>query len=98
VNTELPDRREPEHAAALVDDLMADFETGELDAVYVVYAQFRSALSTPPKAMKVLPVEPPAQAETGVAAGGYILSPGADEILNELLPLYVRNRVYRALV
>ena len=100
VNTELPDRREPEHAADLVDGLMAAFEADELDAVYVVYAQFRSALSTPPKTMKVLPVEPPRGSEEGaeVPAGAYILSPGADEILNELLPLYVRNRVYRALL
>jgi F-type H+-transporting ATPase subunit gamma len=95
--TDLPDRREPEHAASVVDDLMAAFEAGELDAVYVVYAQFRSALSTPPKVMKVLPVDPP---DTGkeMAPGSYILSPGADEILSRLLPLYVRNRVYRALV
>ena len=99
VRTDLPDRREPEHAEAIVDDLMAAFRDGELDAVYVVYAQFRSALSTPPKTMKVLPVEPPeGHEESAVPAGGYILSPGADEILNELLPLYVRNRVYRALV
>ncbi|MEJ2503251.1 MAG: ATP synthase F1 subunit gamma, partial [Gemmatimonadota bacterium] len=100
VNQELPDRRESEHAAELVDDLMAAFAAGSLDAVYVVYAQFRSALSTPPKVMKVLPVEPPERTDEAkeAAAGQYILSPGADEILNELLPLYVRNRVYRALV
>ncbi len=100
--TDIPDRREPHHAASLVDDLMAAFVAGELDALYVVYAQFRSALSTPPKVMKVLPVEPPAPKEAegqgGASAANYILSPGADEILNELLPLYVRNRVYRALV
>jgi F-type H+-transporting ATPase subunit gamma len=28
----------------------------------------------------------------------YILKPGADEILEQLLPLYVRNLVYRGLV
>ncbi len=28
----------------------------------------------------------------------YILEPSADEILNRILPLYVRNGVYRALV
>jgi len=28
----------------------------------------------------------------------YILEPGADEILGQILPLYVRNSVYRALV
>ena len=98
--TDIPDWREPEHAASLVDNLMAEFEAGELDAVYVVYSQFRSALSTPPKVMKVLPVEPPRSGgeEAEGRAAGYLLSPGADEILNELLPLYVRNRVYRALV
>ena len=98
--TDVPDRREPEHAASLVDELMAEFEADDLDAVYVVYSQFRSALSTPPKVMKVLPVEPPRGGEEkeGEQAASYLLSPGADEILNELLPLYVRNRVYRALV
>ncbi len=98
VRIDLPDRREPEHAEEVVDDLMEAFQDEELDAVYVVYAQFRSALSTPPKVMKVLPVEPPDDDSGTMAAGTYILSPGADEILNELLPLYVRNRVYNALV
>ncbi len=96
--TDLPDRREPAHAASIVDGLMEDFEAGELDAVYVVYAQFRSALSTPPKVMKVLPVKPPESEGTTMGAGSMILSPGADEILTRLLPLYVRNRVYGALV
>jgi F-type H+-transporting ATPase subunit gamma len=99
--TDIPDRREPEHAAWLVDQPMKAFEDGEVDAVYVVYSQFRSALSTPPSVMQVLPVEPAAPAEDedqAMAEGAYILSPGPDEILNQLLPLYVRNRVYRALV
>ena len=100
--TDLPDRREPEHAASLVDELMEGFVRGDLDAVYVVYAQFRSALSTPPRTLTVLPVEPPKATEEGGArgagAGNTLLSPDADQILNRLLPLYVRNRVYRALV
>jgi F-type H+-transporting ATPase subunit gamma len=96
--TDIPDRREPQHAASLVDGPMAAFEAGEVDAVYVVYSQFRSAISTPPSVMQVLPVEPAeGGAEEGVARE-YILSPGPDQILNQLLPLYVRNRVYRALV
>jgi F-type H+-transporting ATPase subunit gamma len=99
--TDVPDRRDPEHAAWLVDGPMQAFEAGELDAVYVVYAQFRSALSTPPGVMQVLPVEPTLGddgEDPAMAEGAYILSPGPDEILNQLLPLYVRNRVYRALV
>ena len=80
------------------------FESGELDGVYVVYAQFRSAMSTPPAVMQVLPVKPP-EAKDDAAAGErkgynplYILSPPPDETLGRLLPLYVRNSVYRALV
>ncbi|HEX7117865.1 MAG TPA: ATP synthase F1 subunit gamma [Longimicrobiales bacterium] len=94
---DIGDKPTAEDAASLVDPLIAAYERGELDAVYVVYAQFRSALSTPPAAVRVLPVEPPkgAAVERGV---GYILSPSADEILTRLLPLYVRNSVYRALV
>jgi F-type H+-transporting ATPase subunit gamma len=99
---DLPDRREPEHAGWLVDEPMQRFVDEELDAVYVVHSQFRSALSTPPRATKVLPIEAEGEGsgsdDLAQMASSYILSPGPDEILNQLLPLYVRNRVYRALV
>lgn len=108
--TEVGDKPTLEHAVSVIDPLRERFERGELDEVYVVYAQFRSALSTPPAVMKVLPIEPaaPAAAQTGAheQAGqqgsawlpNYILSPSADEILTQMLPLYVRNSMYRALV
>ena len=40
---------------------------------------------------------PPARTKGGTVPD-YILAPSADAILSELLPLYVRNQVYRALV
>ncbi len=95
--TDITDRPTAGDAASLVEPLVARFEAGELDAVHVVYAQFRSALSTPPGVLRLLPVEAPAPAQ-GARARYYILSPSADEILNRLLPLYVRNMVYRTLV
>src|SRR6188768_205595 len=84
-----------QHTASLVEGLMTDFVSGALDAVYVVYAQFRSAISTPPKSERLLPVEPPKK--TGPLPD-YLLFPSAEAILTELLPSYVRNAVYRALV
>ncbi|HUF12317.1 MAG TPA: ATP synthase F1 subunit gamma [Longimicrobiales bacterium] len=101
--TDISDRPSSEDAASLVDELRARFESGELDGVYVVYAQFRSAMSTPPAVMQVLPVRPPEakpdEAGTDKAHNPlYLLSPSPDEILGRLLPLYVRNSVYRALV
>ena len=99
---DITDKPTLEDAASVIDPLRERFENGELDEVYVVYAQFRSALSTPPAVMKVLPVESEkAEDKTEDKSGyvaNYILSPSADEILNRILPLYVRNSVYRALV
>lgn len=94
-NTDLPDRPSPEDAEALVNDLRQRFEDGGLDQVWVVTSNFRSALSTPPVARELLPIRP---GEGQVSPDNYILSPSGDEILNRLLPLYIRNFVYRALV
>ena len=93
--TDITDRPTAQDASELVDGLMRDFVAGTLDAVYVVYSRFQSAISTPPATTQVLPVAPPAAAAQG---RDYILAPSADAILTELLPLYVRNSVYRALV
>lgn len=95
-HTDISDRPSAEEVAGLAYPLMTGFEREELDAVYVVYAQFRSAMSTPPAVRHVLPVEPPEGEEARPVP--YILSPSADEIVGRLLPLYVRNSVYRALV
>ncbi len=93
--TDIGDRPSAADAASLVDALMSDFVSGALDAVYVVHSRFASAISTPPVTVQVLPVTPPA---TTGAARDYLLYPSAEEILTELLPSYVRNTVYRALV
>ncbi|HEX6133225.1 MAG TPA: ATP synthase F1 subunit gamma [Longimicrobiales bacterium] len=101
--TDITDRPTLEDAMSVIEPLREQFEAGSLDEVYVVHAHFRSAMSTPPATMKVLPVSPasPGDRDAGAAQvrnRTYILSPSADEILNRLLPLYVRNSVYRALV
>jgi F-type H+-transporting ATPase subunit gamma len=104
---DITDKPSAADAASLVDSLMARFATGELDAVYVTATKFKSALSTPPGTEMVLPVTPPTSASTAVAETGaptgaptrdFILSPSPVAILEALLPAYVRNAVYRALV
>ncbi len=92
---DIGDRPRAEHATELVDGLMRDFVSGRLDAVYVVYAKYNSPLSTPPTIDRILPVTPP---ERKGPARDYLLFPSAQAILTQLLPLYVRNVVYRALV
>jgi F-type H+-transporting ATPase subunit gamma len=97
--TDITDRPTADNAAEIVDQLMNDFITGQIDGVYVTYSKFNSVLSTPPTTDRVLPVTPP-QAKAGQAGvqRDYLLFPNAEAILTELLPSYVRNSVYRALV
>ncbi len=99
---DIGDRPTAAHAAELVEPLMTRFSAGELDAVDVVFAKFNSAVSTPPTTLRILPVTPPSNRRSGgqetKAAVNYILKPSAEAILESLLPLYVRNQMYRALV
>jgi len=97
---DIGDRPTAAHAMELATPLIAAYEAGQLASVDVVYANFKSALSTPPAMLQVLPVAPAASGQRPAAGGNanYIIKPGADEILAQLLPLYVKNQFYRALV
>jgi len=100
---DIGDKPTAAHALELVNPLIADYEAGRLASLDVVYAGFKSALSTPPAMLSVLPVKPqtggPGDRGTEKKAGAnFLLKPDADAILSALLPLYVKNQVYRALV
>ena len=106
------DRPTAEHAAQIVEPLIEAYARGELASVDLVQARFISALQTPPATIRILPVATAGTRESGEAGkdaeheqrrpsgktANYILSPNAEAILEQLLPLYVRNMVYRGLV
>jgi F-type H+-transporting ATPase subunit gamma len=112
------DRPTADHAAEVVEPLIAAFAAGQLASVDLIQARFISALQTPPTTVRILPVEEAgrtagqrgsgaahaAAEQRGSEAAGqkmtanYILAPNAQAILEQLLPLYVRNMVYRGLV
>jgi F-type H+-transporting ATPase subunit gamma len=94
---DIGDKPTAQHAIELVEGLIAEYAAGTLASLDVVCARFVSPLTTPPTTLGVLPVRAP-EARRGGMQADYILKPGADEILTELLPLYVRNQVYRGLV
>jgi F-type H+-transporting ATPase subunit gamma len=94
---DITDRPTMEDARSLIDSLIPRFESGDLDAIEIVHAQFKSALSTPPVRMRVLPVRHGADGESRRGMN-YLFTPSAEEILTFVLPLYVRNAVFRALV
>jgi len=100
---DIGDRPTAAHAAEVIGPLAAQFAAGTVAAVEIVFARFHSSVSTPPTTLRVLPVTPPSPADDGGrgrsgAVANHILKPSAHEILERLLPLYVENQVYRALV
>ena len=95
---DIGDRPTPQHAAQLITPLMTRFAQGELDAVEIVFAKFNSPMSTPPTVLRVLPIAPPSATADRRTTRFYILKPSPEAILEALLPLYVNNQMYRALV
>ena len=96
MHTDISDRPSTEDARALIAPLADRFVEGDLDAVYIVHAEFRSVMSTPPATRQLLPVHVPE--EKSERAANFILLPSAKEILATVLPLYVTNVTYRGLV
>jgi F-type H+-transporting ATPase subunit gamma len=98
--TDIGDRPTSEQAGEVVEPLIAQYESGGIASVDLVYARFISALQTPPTTQRILPVETEGQLEgrASETTRNYILAPDARAILEKLLPLYVRNAVYRGMV
>jgi F-type H+-transporting ATPase subunit gamma len=102
---DIGDRPTADHASEIASSLIAAYERGELASVDLVQARFLSAIQTPPATVRILPVDAGGNSRQRAGTGGngrrnqnYILNPSAEAILQELLPLYVRNAVYRGLV
>jgi F-type H+-transporting ATPase subunit gamma len=76
------------------------FENAEIDALYLVYTQFFTAMTQRPKVVQVLPLEAPTavQTETSELKSDYIFEPDAEQILSSLLPRYVDTQVYQAVI
>ncbi|MEW6725963.1 ATP synthase F1 subunit gamma [Desulforudis sp. 1088] len=79
------------------------YTASEYDAVYLIYSKFVNVLVQQPTVTKLLPVEPPegAAVEKKEAHGPtaqYIFEPSAEEVLADLLPRYVENAIFAALL
>jgi F-type H+-transporting ATPase subunit gamma len=95
-----------ERARELALTVSHDFMERRVDGVYLVYNEFKSAISQKPVVEPLLPIAPltPRAAEgggapatrDGTAATDFLYEPGKRELLDLLLPLYVESQIYRA--
>lgn len=84
-----------EEAAAIADELVAMFEAGQFDVAHLVSPVFKSALAQDPVTVQLLPVPAPAAASSDAVVE---YEPGEEEILEELLPRYVKTQLFGALL
>ena len=80
--------------AAIARKAMEMFRNDEIDAVYVLYNQFKSVATQQLTVSRVLPAELPEQ----TAPVDYIFEEPPAVMLDDLLPRYVEMELYRALL
>jgi F-type H+-transporting ATPase subunit gamma len=85
-----------EDAIAITKKARTMFEAGEVDAVWVIYSKFVSAVKQIPTVVQLLPIEAPSDVE---AAGGEVaFEPSADVVLDILLPRYFQTLVWQSML
>jgi F-type H+-transporting ATPase subunit gamma len=83
-----------EDAVAIGQKLMERFRNEEIDAVYLLYNEFKSVMAQKVTLAQVLPMELPKQAEPV----DFIFETPPVEMLASLLPRYVESELHRALL
>ncbi|MBF0554261.1 MAG: ATP synthase F1 subunit gamma [Nitrospirae bacterium] len=83
----------------IATEIIDSYANESIDELIVVYNEFNTVMLQTPKMARLLPIEPQS---TGVADDGildkFIFEPSEAEILNALLPKYVENQLYRAIL
>jgi len=89
-----------EHAQAITSKARQLFESGDVDAIHLVYSKFHSAIRQTPQVVQLFPIEPPVSEGGGTSAfsKSYSFEPDAQTLLAELLPRYALTNVFQALL
>ena len=91
------DRLAYSHAAQIGQDIIRAYTEGAVDAVQLIYNEFKSAVSQRVVVEQLLPIQPPAVPE-GTPAVEFLFEPSPAAVLESLLPKHVEVQIYRALL
>jgi F-type H+-transporting ATPase subunit gamma len=93
-----------ESARAVARKVIAPYLRGEVDAIYLVYNEFKSAISQNLVVEPLLPLQNWAKASNdgaapadGTPAGDFIFEPDRGTLLERLVPMYIEVSLLRAL-
>lgn len=85
-------------AEAIANELLEMFEAGAFDVAHLIYPVFKSALAQNPTVQQLIPVPAPEAGDVPKADAVVEYEPGEEEILEALLPRYVRTQLFAALL
>jgi F-type H+-transporting ATPase subunit gamma len=84
-------------AEAIAQELTERYLSGEVDAVFLAYNEFKSAISQKPVVVQLLPIET-TEGTPGGAAIDFKYEPSREALLADLLPRHIAMQVWRALL
>jgi F-type H+-transporting ATPase subunit gamma len=82
-------------AAAISEEICNSYINDELDAVYLVYNEFKSAISQKVTVKQLLPIVPQNDAQ-GDGAVDYVYEPSQVELLSQLLPRHFATQLFQS--
>ncbi|AKI03100.1 ATP synthase, F1 gamma subunit [Hoeflea sp. IMCC20628] len=85
-------------AELVADKVMDLFEKGGFDVCTLYYSEFKSVISQVPTGQQLIPATTGAEAADASASAIYDYEPGAEEILEDLLPRSIKVQIFRALL
>lgn len=96
-------RHAQEIGEVLIDKFLAPYEEGGVDQIHIVGTRFVSMLTQTPVALRLLPLVVEEEDDAGDSHAGetlpfYDFEPSPQEVLDQILPMYVINRIYTALL
>jgi len=91
-----------EEVRSLVKELLGKYQSGAIGGIKIVYTEFVNNLTFTPHCVKLLPISKEDQkaiAGSHQASSAYMgFEPNANEVLNQLIPMYLQSTIYGYLV
>jgi F-type H+-transporting ATPase subunit gamma len=87
-----------DHAADLARNEMDAYLAGAFDEAWLVYAEFKSAMTSVIRLQRLMPIEAETTASEGGVGTDYLYEPSDEELLADLVPRSIEIQVWRALL
>jgi F-type H+-transporting ATPase subunit gamma len=87
-----------EKAEEIATEYSRAFLEGEVDAVFLAYNEFKSAISQKPVVVQLFPIATAEAGETSGPTVDFKFEPSPEALAEQLLPRYVAMQVWRALL